>query len=85
MTDVGDILNDDDFFEDTVDTPKEGIKQYKKREELRGVISKGQPYLLGSKWTHEKVDKVSDETINKTYVEHKQKELNEKVKKLEKP
>ena len=25
MTDVGDILNDDDFFGDIVDTPKEGI------------------------------------------------------------
>ena len=23
--DVGDILNDDDFFDDVVDTPKEGI------------------------------------------------------------
>ena len=35
-------------------------------------------YLLGSKWTHEKVGKVSDETINKTYAEYKQRELNEK-------
>ena len=26
MTDVGDILNDDEFFGDIVDTPKEGIK-----------------------------------------------------------
>ena len=33
MADVGDILNDD--FDDVVDTPKEGIEQHKKREELK--------------------------------------------------
>ena len=31
MTDVGDIF-DDDFFEDIVDTRKEGIEQHKKQE-----------------------------------------------------
>ena len=31
MSGVEDVLNDDDFF-DTVDTPKEGIDQYKKQE-----------------------------------------------------
>ena len=30
MADVGDILNDDDFFGDAVETPKEGIGQHKK-------------------------------------------------------
>ena len=30
MADVGDILKDDDFFGDIVDTPKEGIQQHKK-------------------------------------------------------
>ena len=30
MTHVGDILNDDDFFSDIVDTPKEEIEQHKK-------------------------------------------------------
>ena len=30
MADVGDILNDDDFFGDIVDAPKEGIQQHKK-------------------------------------------------------
>ena len=29
MVDVGDILNDDDFFDDIVDIPKEGIEQHK--------------------------------------------------------
>ena len=35
-------------------------------------------HLLGSKWTRERVDKASDEIINKTYAEYKQRELNEK-------
>ena len=78
MTDVENISNFDDFLGDIVDTPKEGIEKHKKREELKSVINKGNAYLLGSKWTHEKVDKASDETINKTYAEYKQRELNEK-------
>ena len=44
------ILNDGDFFEDAVDTPKEGIEQHRKRECLKRVISKGKAYLLGSKY-----------------------------------
>ena len=35
-------------------------------------------YLLESKWTHERVGKGSDETINKTHAEYKQRELNQK-------
>ena len=76
------MLNDDDFFGYSVDTPKEGIEQHRKRECLKSVISKGKAYLLGSKWTQEKVDKASDETINKTYAEYKQRELNEKGEKI---
>ena len=71
MTDVGDILNDDDFLGDTADIPKEGIEQHKKREELKRAIDKGKAHLLGHKWTPEKVDKASDEIINKTYTEYK--------------
>ena len=78
MTDIENILNDDDSIGDTVDTPKEGIGQHRKRECLESVTSKGKAYLLGSKWTQEKVDKTSDETINKMYIEYKQRELNEK-------
>ena len=78
MTDVKDILNDDDFFGDIVDAPKEDTEQHRKREYLRSVISKGKVYLLGSEWTQGKVDKASDETINKTYALNKQRELNEK-------
>ena len=32
MASVGDILIDNGFFGDVVDTPKEGIEQHKKRE-----------------------------------------------------
>ena len=77
MADVGDILNDDEFFGDVVDTPKEGIEQHKKRECLKSVIDKGKAHLLGHKWTHGRVDKASDEVINKTLI-NKQRELNEK-------
>ena len=74
----GDILNDNEFFGDVVDTPKEGIEQHKKRECLKSVIDKGKAHLLGHKWTHGRVDKASDEIINKTYAEYKQRELTEK-------
>ena len=75
MTSVGDILNDDEFFGDVVDTPKEATEQHKKWEELKGIIDKGK---LGHKWTYKRVDKASDEIINKTYAEYKQRELNKK-------
>ena len=32
MADIEKILNDNEFFGDTADTPKEGIEQHKKRE-----------------------------------------------------
>ena len=67
MADVGNILNDDDLFGDTVDTLKEGIGQHEKRECLKGAISKGKAYLLVSKWTEEKVEKASDDIINRKY------------------
>ena len=78
IADVGDILNDNDFFGDVVNTPNECIEQHKKRESLKDVISLGKVHLLGHKWTHGRVDKASNETINKTYAEYKQLELNEK-------
>ena len=78
IADAEDILNDDDFFGDAVDTPKEGIEQHKKREELKSAIDKGKAHLLGHKWTHGRVDRASDKIINKTYAEYKQRELNGK-------
>ena len=41
-------------------------------------------YLLWGRWTKEKLDKGNDETINKTYVEYKQREQNEKGEKTRK-
>ena len=84
MADVGDILNDGEFFGDLADTPKEGIEQHKKREELKSVIDKSKAHLLGYKWTHEKLEKASDKTINKTYTEYRQRELNEEREKTRK-
>ena len=81
MTDVGEIF-DDDFFGDIVDTPKEDIEQYKKQECLKSAIDRGKAHLLGHKWTHERVEKASDETIDKKYAEYKQRELNEKGEKI---
>ena len=75
MADVGDILNDDEFFGDVVGTPKEGTDQHKKREELKSIIDKDK---LGHEWTHERVGKASDEVINKTHAKYRQRELNEK-------
>ena len=84
LTDVENILNDDEFFGDIVDTPKEGIKQHKKRECLKDAIDKGKGHSLRQKWTHERVDKASNETINKKYAEYRQRELNEKGEKTRK-
>ena len=81
MADVGDILNNNEFFGDVVDTPQEGIEQQKNREELKSVIDKGEERLLGGKWTYGRVDKTSDLIISKTYAEYKQRELTEKVEK----
>ena len=66
---ASDILNDDEFFGDVVDTPKEGTEQHKKREELNSIID---IVKLGHKWTHERVDKASNEGINKTYAKYRQ-------------
>ena len=79
MAIVEDKLNDDEFFVDAVNTPKEGIEHHKKREELKRAIDKDR---LGDKSTHKKVDKTSDQIINKTYAEYKQRELNEKGEKI---
>ena len=75
---IENILNDDEFFGDAVDTPKESIEQHTKQECLKSVIDKGKAHLLVHKWTRGRVDKASDETINKKYAEYKQRELNEK-------
>ena len=58
MDSVGDILfNDDEFFGNVVDAPKEATEQHRKWEELKSIIDKGR---LGHKWAHRKADKASD-------------------------
>ena len=74
MADVGDILNNDDFFGDVFDTPKEGTEQHKKRECLKSAVDRGKVH----KWMHERVDKANNETINKPYALYNQRELNQK-------
>ena len=49
MLDVENVLNDDEFFADNVDTLKEGIEQHRKRESLKDAISDGKVYLQGGK------------------------------------
>ena len=41
----------------------------------------GKAHLLRQKWPYERVDKASDETINKAYALYKQKNRNEKAEK----
>ena len=49
------IASAEDVLNDVVDTPG---------EELKSIINKSK---LGNKWTHKRVEKASDEIINKTY------------------
>ena len=78
MADAENILNNDEFFADIVDRPKKGVQQYKKRECLKSAINKGKALVGKKQWTHKRVDKTSNKTINKTYTECKQRKLNGK-------
>ena len=44
ITDVENVLNDDDFFGDIIDTPREGTEQHKKQECLKSVIARGRAH-----------------------------------------
>ena len=56
------------FLADTIDTPKEGIGQHKKREYVKGTITKGK--LRGNK----KKNNTTKPLIK--YAEYKEHELN---------
>ena len=71
MADVENILNDEEFLEILFYTPKKGAEQHSKQECLKGAISK-------DKGQKRRNSTISHETINKTYAEYKQHELNEK-------
>ena len=64
LLEILDVLKDDECFWDTVDLPKASTEHHKKGECLKSVIRKGKAYLLGGKWTQEKVDKASNQTIH---------------------
>ena len=73
MADIENIWNNDDFFADRVDTPKEGVEQHGKQERLKGAINSS------IKQRHKKA---TNKIINKTYAEYKQRELNWKGEKM---
>ena len=73
MADVGDYLTMMSFLLMSLVHQRKALSR--KREYLKDAIDKGK---LGHKWTHERVDKASDEIINKMYVEYKQCGLNKK-------
>lgn len=56
MAEVENILNNEEYFGDNVDTPKDGVEQHMKPECLNGAISKGKAYFLGGKrkWTRKR-------------------------------
>lgn len=41
MSDVEKIVNNDEFFAETVHAPKEGVEQQRKQKCLKGAINKG--------------------------------------------
>ena len=65
------IASAEDVLNDVVDTPG---------EELKSIINKSK---LGNKWTHKRVEKASDEIINKTYANTSSVNWMKRVKKLE--
>ena len=66
MADVGDYLTMMSFLLMSLVHQRKALSR--KREYLKGVIDRSQV----DKWTHEGMDKASDETINKTYAKYRQ-------------
>ena len=58
-----------EFFNDVVDTPVEGVDQSNKRKKLKDLINEGKAELLAGKtaWTVGRIDKASDKVIDKLY------------------
>ena len=68
---------------DQVDTPKEGVVQYDKRNELKKIIEQGDAHLLNGnnrkKWTIERIDKATDKQIDNLWNKYKQEENKQKA------
>ena len=76
------VLSDDDFFADTVDTRKESVEHHRKGECLKDVIDKETLLSGKNQRKHERVSNARKEFTNKTYVNDKHRELNEEVDKM---
>ena len=74
---------EDSKVPDEVDTPKEGMEQNTKREALKDVINGGKAHLLPGKkkWSLSRLDKSSDEVIDKLYDDYTQAKLQYKAEK----
>ena len=83
-SDVENTLNDDEFFADTVDTPKEAAEQHRKRQCLKGAISKGKNVFTRQQQqqAHERVYRANAEINNKVYAKYKRRKLTEKSEKI---
>ena len=71
-------------FLETLLTHQKKVPSSIKNKNAKSVIGRGKAHLWTGKWTKEKVDKASDEIINKTYAEYRQREITEKDEKTAK-
>ena len=83
MPDTQNILNDNECFADTVDTPKEGIELYKERESSKGAISKGKPLGDKSNGHMKRLTKVAIKALIKCMLITSSGNLMKRVKNLE--
>ena len=70
MSDAENILDNNECFADTANTPKEGIEQHKKREKrecLKGAISKEKPVVDKNSKHMEGLKKLAIKSVNKVY------------------
>ena len=66
MSNLENTLNDDEFFADTVNTPKEGVEQHRKRKCLKTRINRYMYLLVGKKpTTRVRIDKARTKLLIK--------------------
>ena len=65
MSDAENILDNNECFADTANTPKERIEQHKKRVCLKGAISKEKPVVDQNNRHMEELTKLAIESVNK--------------------
>ena len=64
---------------DTVDTPKKGVEQHRRREVLKDLIKQGKAHRLDGKqpWTPERIDSMTDVAVNIVYFRYIKQEVND--------